>query len=159
MKTLLLILFLSVQLLAQQVYTSSVVATDSICTAIRLERGEFLTNVSTTDSLTGTSDSLAVASKTLKLYVFYGDTTGFYQDTTTTLLEAAGWNLITEYDTGGTDYAITIAKQKNVPLYFQQMVHYIGVGRTQTTSLLYVVPYIVLGTGTDVTLTFIGQLY
>jgi hypothetical protein len=162
MKTRLIILLLMLfagSVMAQEHYTSTVSATDSLGTAFRVMKGEFLTSVSTPDSLTGLSDSLADASKTLYFYVFTGDTVGYYQDTTATLLETAGWKIMTDYDTGTTDYSVILVKTRDIPLYFQQMAHYIGVGRTESTKLLYIVPYISGGIGTDATLTFIGQVF
>ncbi len=159
LKLLILCLMFSVPLLAQQRYQSTIAATDSLGGIMRVQANEFFTTVTTPDSLTGAADSLADASVTLKFYVFNGDSAGVWDDTTTTLLETAGWAVLSEENDGSTDYSVTLVKNKITPLHFQKFAHLIGRGRRTSINQLYIIPYIVNAIGTAATLTFQGQKY
>ena len=159
-KILVLMVFaVSITVFPQQIYTSTISATDSLGSVIRIGANEFPTLVITSDSLTGTADSLSVSSKTLKFYVFNGDSAGVWDDSTAAMLEAAGWGILSKEDDGSTDYTVTLVKNRTTPLDFRRVAHLIGRARISGKNQLYIIPYIVFAVGTDATLTFVGQRY
>ena len=158
MKTLLKIsLFVLFPLIVfpQTLYTSTISATDSLGTYIRIGEGEYITNMTTVDSLTGSADSLADASKTVEFFVkFAKDTTGLWKDSTVALLQSDGWALISDYNNGTTIYDPILVKNVNTPLQFQQMAHYIGSSTTRGSNQLFIIPYFTTAVGTDATIKF-----
>ena len=139
----------------QTLYTSIISATDSLGTYMRIGEGEYITNMTTVDSLTGSADSLADASKTVEFFVkFAKDTTGLWKDSTVALLQSDGWALISVYDTGTTIYGPVLVKDVNTPLYFQQMAPYVGSSTTRGSNQLFIIPYFTTAVGTDATIKF-----
>jgi hypothetical protein len=153
MKTLIMILLLFTwELFSQTEYTSVVAAdtADSLGTIIRMNSKEIPVYVETADSLNDYADSAAATTKTLKFYVFTGDTAGYSADTT----RLSGWKILTAKDDASTDYSVTIQEGKRTPLNLPIMAAALGKSPTALKSRqVYIIPYITVGVGTQVTLT------
>ena len=147
-KALLFVLFMASLVFGQSdLYTSVVPAADSLGTPIVIGTGETVIGLFTHDSLTVLADSSIASSKTIKFYVYVGDTTGYYQDTT----GISGWMLISAKDNGSSIYSATLVKNVFTPLDQIIMSAPIGVSEQSTKAArTYIKPYIVSGVGTPV---------